>query len=544
MADSNNPYAGLTDEQLDALIASGQPVAVPPNKTYSEMTGLGRAGGAGIVGGLADVGGTLGDIQSLGNAAIDKWGPPGTNVGNVIAALKKSPSPGGIGYVGFPNSQDTRKAIETVTGPPYQPQTPAEKMMYAGGEALPYGLLGGEAAPLKVLSNVARAGLSGAASEGAGQATQGTGLETPARVAAGLGTYGATGAPFRFAISPNSVRSGAAQTLENSGMLGVRASDITGSRVKATLEGGRSPADLDDALTSTLQQQGGVPRMPGDNRPYRELLNDRQTQLGGVANQLGAQTSIPATAVPAVRQQLNAVVQQHARDFAGAEHPEVAQALDRFDTHLTENSLQGRPGLTGQQYQRLHQEWGASPIPEVRAMSGVLDQAMDTAHPGAWPQWRQGYGDLQGLRAAHAARDGDLAPMDPKQILQNQYAVTPMYRTAEAAKTIQGKIPQPYDVGALGHVGAMLAGGLGGTGIPGIVPGSAEHMIAGTIYPEVAAQGVKALARPLASVFQSGPGQNVLRNMDPKMVAALLAQQGISRKTAPGEQPSQQVQGQ
>jgi hypothetical protein len=166
-------------------------------------------------------------------------------------------------------------------------------------------------------------------------------------------------------------------------------------------------------------------------------------------------------------------------------------------------------------------------------MSGILDNAMDQAHSGVWPQWRQNFGDLTGLEAAHAARAGDLAPMDPAQILNNQYAVTPMYRTAEAAKTIQGKIPQPYNVNtpALAATTGLL-GGFAGHYYGGVEPG-VEGFLMGGAVPVAGSM----LGSTVGALARGKVGQNVLRNMDPRMVAALLAQQGIRPKGAPAEQP-------
>jgi len=538
-------YDSMPLDQLEALLAQKQAAAqgpgpssattlMPLNQTLSEMKGLTKAGGTGLIKGATDVVGMPGDVQSLGTAAINELP---SNYSGVVAALQNVDKSQYFNPK-FPTSADLQKKVEGWTGPLYQPQTGAEKIVQAGGEAVPFGLLGAEAP----LANMARAGLSGAASEAAGQATEGTPYETLARIIAGMGAYGlGAAAPPTTRIVNTPGREGiqnASRALETNPGVRVPASVISGNRLVATLEGGQAP--MEGAVSNAMKRQGGIPVPPGYEGQYRELVEQRRNDLQNQGNALAAQTSIPP--VPGVppmqqplRQQLANDVARHVGQFggmtgAGGENPAVQQALNNYD----QATMGGQP-LTGAQYQRLHQAWNADP--DTRPMAQHLDAAMDAAHPGVWDQWRQNWADYEGLRAASESMGGEATakPLSPDKVVGAMYRTdTPMYRTAENAQTVRAAHPKPYDpTTAVSALGALLGPAAGAAYHGGIVGGSDLG-----IYGLLAAPPLTAMASGGAgALFRGRAGQNLLRNMDPRMVAALLAQQGIRPKGAPAEQP-------
>ena len=182
-----------------------------------------------------------------------------------------------------------------------------------------------------------------------------------------------------------------------------------------------------------MQRQAGIVRPPGDTRQYSQVLDERQRDLGHEAERLGAATSVSTT--PQLRQQLATLVANHVGQYGGTslEKPEVTQALKDYD-NLT---LGGAP-LTGKQYQGLTQQWNASGIPELCTMAGHLDNAMDAAHPGMWPQWRQNWADYVGQRASADAAGGaaSVNPASPGKIVSVMHARTPMRQTAEDVQTV------------------------------------------------------------------------------------------------------------
>lgn len=87
----------------------------------------------------------------------------------------------------IPGSQAIRRGVESVTGPFYEPQTPAGRYADTAAEFVPGAVMG----PGGVVRNALRYGVApGLAAEAAGQAVEGTGLERWARIAAALGVGG------------------------------------------------------------------------------------------------------------------------------------------------------------------------------------------------------------------------------------------------------------------------------------------------------------------------------------------------------------------
>lgn len=504
----------------------------PENKTISEMKGLGLAGGTGLLKGAADVAGVPGDVESLARAGLDKFMPtppnggqqqpvPTGRYGGIIDALN-----GARGAATLPTSAGIQQGMQNIGIPFHEPQGNAEKIVEAGGEAAPFGMLG-TAAPL---TNMLRAAGAGAASEAAGQATQGSPWETPARIGAGLAAYGGSGAFRRPMINANSPVRAAAQGVENAGVR-VPASTLSGNRLLATAEGGRGIND--QAVGDTIQRLGNMPRPAGNTDQFSMLVNARRQAVQQEGNQLAANTSIPAPVVPALRQQLSNVVQAHTGQFGGAsvENPAVDQALKDYD-QLTAG---GQP-LTGAQYQRLHQTWSADR--DTYPMAQHLDAAMDHAHPGVWDNWRDHWADVQGMAGASEPMGGAATahPLSPDAVVQSMQRRTPMRNFAENAQTVKAAQPKPYDLASsLTGLGALLGTAAGGAYHGGI--GASELGLLGTIGIPPAAATVAGVGGPL---FRHPAVQNMIRNLDPRVVSALLAQQGVIVKGGTPEAPPSQ----
>lgn len=175
--------------------------------------------------------GGFGDVQQMNRQAVE-------GIAETVGApdwLKK-----GAGYVAgnfpIPGAMTTQRAQQSTNamlGPNYQSQTVPGKVMREATEwavgAAPGGLPG---MGRRVLSGAA----GGVASEMAGQAAEGTGLENEARIASGLLASGGVGAlegvarsatPDKFARlnkrtpSIDDMRSGATQTYENLRQAGI-----------------------------------------------------------------------------------------------------------------------------------------------------------------------------------------------------------------------------------------------------------------------------------------------------------------------------------
>lgn len=536
MADSSNPFANMTDEQLDALIAQGQAgagngvplsqIVMPENSVSSEMKGLEKAGGVGLIKGATDVVGLPGDVQQLAAGAFGNHGPQDTpsTYQDVLKAL------GNVGGVTFPSSQDIQNTVQKFTGPFYQPQTGVEKVAEGAGESVPFGLIGGGPGIVSKGLNMARAGLAGGASEVAGQATEGTNLETPARMAAALLTYPATGSLYRTPINPTSVRSAQAATLENAGVP-VSASSINNNRLMATLEGG-PPANQNSALDSAMKTVGGVP--PSNSiDDFDQQIAARQSALQGQVRGLEQNTML--NVAPDLRKNLRGEVfnQTGVRARSPEENQQVVDAIKEFNARTPNNTLPGA------QYNDLRERWGSSGIPALRAMATHLDNAMDastqnTPYAGQWADWRKQWAGTKGLSAAEqqGGGAGNTVPLQPGPVTKGMYDTShPLYRLAKAAEGIIGKDPLPYDVNP--HAWAGL--GMLGSGLATGYSGGAEHGIYGGMMGAAVPEALSLLKGPIQAGFRSRGGQNMLRNLDPNTVSALLAKQGVSGNNSAGE---------
>jgi hypothetical protein len=138
----------------------------------------------------------------------------------------------------------------TSGGTEYNPQTTTGEYAQTVGE-----FVGGGAG--------AKAGvLGGLASEGAGQLTEGTALETPARIVGGLlGSIAATPRPSQFRGTSEAARM--ANTLDDAGVRNVTAGQMRGSEALMRAEGRLAPAgaQLDDFTASTMRQLGSTERL-------------------------------------------------------------------------------------------------------------------------------------------------------------------------------------------------------------------------------------------------------------------------------------------
>jgi hypothetical protein len=105
------------------------------------------------------------------------------------------------------STRGLQEDIEAVTGPAYVPQTRAGKFASTAGEFVPGAMIGG---PANMARNAVAYGVvPGLVSEGAGQAFEGSAMETPARIAGGLVGGLGSAAAMKSGVAPNMVRNAA-----------------------------------------------------------------------------------------------------------------------------------------------------------------------------------------------------------------------------------------------------------------------------------------------------------------------------------------------
>jgi hypothetical protein len=195
--------------------SDAQPMAQPA-KDVDVATDMVRAAPAGLAKGASYVLGTPGDLAQLGKGAAEwiKERLPDFEMHEPAfmqwlrekTEESKKHDPMGLSAVGHgdipgtyepPTSQQIRGTIEDRTGPLYEAQSRPGKAVDTALSFVPAALMGGEAGPaLQMIKQgagrVIKQGLlPGVASEGAGQATEGTAMEPWARAGAAIATGGA-----------------------------------------------------------------------------------------------------------------------------------------------------------------------------------------------------------------------------------------------------------------------------------------------------------------------------------------------------------------
>lgn len=202
------PPPGFVLDGGGAPAAAASPEVKPDTGMVEDVA---KSAGTGIMRGVAGVLGLPGQLKSWADQGVglvfDALGAPPADPRGVAVRDKFNP----------PTAEDIRNAGTAVTGISlYEPQTTAGKYAETVGEFLP----GAMAGPGNVIRNAIMFGvLPGVASEAAGQATEGTGLEPFARAGAALTTGGAAAVLSR--------PSTAAQALQKNLPAGLKEADIT-----------------------------------------------------------------------------------------------------------------------------------------------------------------------------------------------------------------------------------------------------------------------------------------------------------------------------
>lgn len=155
--------------------------AFPEKKTdYGAVAkDVAKSAGVGVGKGVIGLGGFVGDITELGAKGLGK----ATDFVHDQLGIERYKPTGKSVFDNIPGSADITKAVEGVTGEFYKPQTTAGHYAETIGEFLPAAAVGPGGMARKVGM---QAVIPGAASEAAGQATEGTALEPYARAGAGI----------------------------------------------------------------------------------------------------------------------------------------------------------------------------------------------------------------------------------------------------------------------------------------------------------------------------------------------------------------------
>lgn len=189
----------------------------------------------------------------------------------------------------------------TSGAPEYQPQTTAGEYASTVGE-----FVGGGAGP--------RVGtVAGLLSEGAGQATEGTALETPARIAGGV-VGGVLGAPRPQTVSPRLMGEAAddANALMARGIQPT-AGQVSDSSILARMEGVYSPTSkqLDDLTAAAMRTAGNT----SATRATPTALRETSDAITGGMNDILRNVDVPVSS--GIGQRVADIVDDYAATTAG-----------------------------------------------------------------------------------------------------------------------------------------------------------------------------------------------------------------------------------
>ena len=240
----------------DAMTTRSEAAVAPPwydpiLRTAGDMT---LAGGAGIARGAAaipDLPRALSDLYGSGvEALLTKTGMTSPE----FAAEVKGSMSGSMPFMPSNAAGDTMSAA-TGGASDYRGKTTAGQYAGTVGEFLPGAALLGGLNP----SNLMRgAVVPGIASEGAGQATEGTALEPYARFGAGMLASLLAAKPGSFAGSADDEAARMANVATEGGIKGITKGQASGSEMLMRMEGRLSPTggQLDDFTTSVMGRFG------------------------------------------------------------------------------------------------------------------------------------------------------------------------------------------------------------------------------------------------------------------------------------------------
>lgn len=309
------------------------PVA-PPMTALETARDVAASGGIGVVKGGLGLAGLSGDARGLISGLANKASKAmGYEVSpEAVSAVLKHASPAGV--LAGPTSAQTRGALETVTGPLYEPKTMPGRYAETAGEFVPAVVGGPEALAIKAATRVAAPAVAG---QSGAELTRGTAAEPYAKALLALtGAVGASGlaSAVRGAVSPKTnVAADLARAIERDGetpqVLLQKLEEVKTIRPEATL------ADVGGENVRGLVER--VAQTPGAGRTtvIPALTERQQGQMGRVSNDLVDLTGTRKTATQAIEETMAArrsdaaPLYDIAMDFNARRVPEVVRAWEQ-----------------------------------------------------------------------------------------------------------------------------------------------------------------------------------------------------------------------
>jgi hypothetical protein len=558
----------------------GTPPTVPsePSPSYGDYaTDLAKSaaisGPAQAVTGLIGMPRTLtGAADSINDYFASLLGKPADQ----IAADRAKANAGSIkgAILSLPSPQDVQSAIESKTGPIYQPKYLPGQYAAAVTSALTTAPLGPGTLPAKVLNAVG----SGLGSEALGQYFKGYGIEPVMRVLGGIGggLLGAKGLTPAAAASPEHAASVA--VLDKAG-IPLSAGDRTGSRLIRTIESSAAdmpfsagaaqdaakaqgkainqyfteqpfdPAKL-TAPSSTLPALPAGATLPAQNVMAKgaETLADEYNRIHN-ANALDSTLPLPAGGTVGSRLQNNLLGHEstyYNQGLPTGKSPALANARNDIIDAL----VAGQGKVSGAKYQGMRSDLGdiersaysgQTPDTALGAAAKGMKQSLDEAYAASLPPGEAAalatnnrrYALMKQLTAAVNAGGEYMSPAQIAGAMRSGRAVPysqgagQMDEVARAAQDVLKPLPNSMTAARTGwqnlfnvapwllSAGAAGAAHQGGLGLPAIIGGAvAPHLLGSAI-----------VSRP----GQAWLGNTILPQRSRDVITQALINQGVTQ---------------
>ena len=548
-------------EQIRELISRKFPETASASSQPNVMADVAKSGASGVARGALDLAGLPGTIADAMNAggqfALRKGyelatGNAPSPDGGFLERFAAGPTPEvteALGGLQNPLSGAKFRGVASdLTGgaTEYQPKTTLGKYVGTAAEFLP-----GAATMGMNPGNLLRFGvLPGVASEGAGQATEGTPYEPFARIGAALAAPGlpvlASRAVTPFRIDP--ARSAAAKTLRAEG-INPTAGQITGSErlryAESELGGGKAAqimGDQAEAFTSAAMKRAG-----GSGRATSDNIKAIRDQLSKGFDDISARNTVRADQ-PLVAD-MNRTIQEYGRVLPS----EQRQIVANIGQDIVDRFRSGGGSMSGRDYQnirsrltnRVQNNRGKdNELADAwRGMRNALDDAMTrSVRPKDATEWatlRNRWGNLKTLEraAVGGGEDAAMGLISPARLRQaaatgnrggyargegdftelskaGQALLTPLPNSGTAPRT------RMQNLGA--SLPTVLGAGVGGSA--GGIQGGILGAMAGAAAPYAA--GRTLMSRPVQS-YLANEMLSAPRAADPRLaaiVASLLGQ--------------------
>lgn len=493
---------------------------------------IGRATAGGLVQGAMAIPDIANAAQSGVNWVVDQFAGPIPKEGR--EALQRT-------RVGSP---EMLRAVEGTTGVKLGAETAQTPL---GKTLAPYAQTAASFVPMALATGggaIAGGVIPGLVSEGAGQATKGTGYEMPARLAGGV-VGGVLGAAGRRLVTPNPIpaeRQALVDVLTKEGV-GLTAGQKVGSKglryMESTLgdlpgAGGKTAAisdrQLEQFTTAALKRTGEQ-----GTRANPEAINAAFNRIGAQYDQLAARNVL----VPDVQFQDDLI--NAARQYAKMVGPNNrSPAVESWIMDIADAARKNGGSIPGPVYQSYRSQIGelangtgnnelASALKGIRgALDSAMGRSISPADQAAWQEANRQYRNLQIIQkaatgAGEKAAEGLISPSQLRNATVGEgrraYArgQGDFAELARAGEAIMKPLPQSGTAPRV-YSQNIIAALLGGGGIGGAAAG-----FPGAAIGAGAALSPAVLGRMLMSkAGQAYLGNQVLPKMPPGQMARTL----------------------